>query len=264
MARACMHRNISFVLTGRDEIDLGDPRTMDAALKRHRPWAVVNAAGWVRVDLAEHAEQACRLVNASGAQALAAACADHGVPTLSFSSDLVFDGTKGACYVEADAPLPLNAYGRSKADMEAGLLLLPGRHLIIRTAAFFSPYDRHNFAVAVVDALRRGEQFRAADDLFVSPTYVPHLVATALDLLIDEEVGLWHLTNGEPISWASFARRVAVSLHLEPALVVEAPSSTFDWVAPRPVNGALSSSRGAHLPPLTAALEQFSAHMRAA
>ncbi|HEX7743462.1 MAG TPA: family 1 glycosylhydrolase, partial [Sphingobium sp.] len=135
MAGACALRNIPFILTKRSELDLADIRGIENALDRLQPWAVVNAAGWVRVDEAEAAQAPCLLANAHGAVALAAACDRRDLPTLSFSSDLVFDGRKGAPYVETDAVGPCNIYGRSKAEMEAGMARLEGRHLLIRTAA---------------------------------------------------------------------------------------------------------------------------------
>src|SRR3546814_16015844 len=71
MARACALRNIPFILTSRAELDLTAPETVAAALDRIAPWAVVNAAGWVRVAEAETARDACLPANARGAVALA-------------------------------------------------------------------------------------------------------------------------------------------------------------------------------------------------
>ena len=81
------------------------------------PWAVINTAGFVRVDAAEHEPRQWR-ENVIGPTILARACAKRGVKLLSFSSDLVFDGGKPTPYVESDEPRPLNAYGRSKLEAE--------------------------------------------------------------------------------------------------------------------------------------------------
>lgn len=260
MARACALRNIPFVLTSRSDLDLADPASIDAAIDRIHPWAVVNAAGWVRIDEAEGQQDDCLIANAHGAIALAKACERRELPSVSFSSDLVFDGGKGSPYVETDDPCPRNSYGHSKAQMEAGLADLSGQHLVIRTAAFFSPDDSFNFAAAVVRSLAGGEVFQAADDLIVTPTYVPHLVPTVLDLLIDGESGCWHLTNSESLSWADFARRVAGSCGYDPDLVHGIPQASFRWQAERPRNVALVSSRGADLPALECALDHFASH----
>lgn len=258
-ARACMHRNLSHVLLGRAEVDLRDAARIARALDRYEPWAVINAAGWVRVDEAEVTPDECHEANATGAIRLSQAAAVRDIPTLNFSSDLVFDGAAGRPYLEDDAVMPLNAYGRSKARMEEGLAALRGDHLVIRTAAFFSPFDWHNFAVAVASTLERGNRFRAAADQVVSPTYVSHLVNHALDLLIDGETGLWHVTNGTAVSWEEFARLIAREVGLPEAFIEPVAASGLNFRAPRPPFVPLATRRGTHLPPLSTAVAEFAA-----
>ncbi len=255
-ARACDRRGISWVSTGRDTIDLERPAKIAATLDHVRPWAVINATGWVRVDDAEDNEAACFAVNATGAIALAQACAERGMPSLHFSSDLVFDGLAQRAYVESDPPGPGNAYGRSKAAMEGGCAGLPGV-LIARTAAFFSPDDHYNFAVAVTDALAAGRPFRAAADQVVSPTYVPALVDTALDLLIDGMEGIVHLAGSDAVSWATFARRLAAAAGHDPSMIDAVPGSALDLKAERPAQVALASTRVSGLLPLDVAITRF-------
>ena len=108
---------------------------------------------------------------------------------MTFSSDLVFDGAQSSPYVENDAVSPLNVYGRSKARSEALVLDRYPDALVVRTSAFFSPWDEHNFVTSALRALRAGQSFPAAQDMTVSPTYVPDLVDACLDLLIDRESG---------------------------------------------------------------------------
>ena len=242
-ARACTARGIRHVITGRGTLDLERPETIASVLDQRRPWGVINAAGWVRVDEAEDAEESCHRANAAGAVALATACAARGIPCVNFSSDLVFDGQSARPYVESDPVRPLNAYGRSKAAMEAGCADLAGI-LTVRTAAFFSAADSYNFAVAVLDALAAGRPFAAADDHIVSPTFVPALVDATLDLLIDGATGPWHLTSGEAVSWADFAMQVAVAAAADTSLIHAVPGATLGWRAPRPGYAALGSDRG--------------------
>jgi dTDP-4-dehydrorhamnose reductase len=258
IAGACRLRGLEYRLLTRAELPLDDPAGIAAALDRHRPWAVLNAAGWVRVDDAEGEEAACLAANAQGAMELARACAERGIHCTLFSSDLVFDGGKEAAYVEADAPSPLGAYGRSKAVMELDVLSHWPQTLVIRTAAFFSPHDEHNFAVAVERTLQAGRRFAASDSV-VTPTYVPDLVAACLDLAIDGEGGIWHLANGEALSWVAFGQRIAAALDLDPELVVAATPGELGWRAARPAAVALGTERGQLLPPLDDAIRRFAA-----
>jgi dTDP-4-dehydrorhamnose reductase len=256
-AAACEHRGLPYVLTDRTALAIESMASVEAALARVEPSAVINAAGWVRVDEAEAAEADCMAANALGPENLARACERRGMPFVSFSSDLVFDGTAGRGYVESDPTAPLNVYGRSKAEGEQRILAAGGQPLIARTAAFFSPFDPYNFAVHAMDALRDGRPFIAANDCFVSPTYVPDLVNTTLDLLIDGEGGVWHLANRGRFSWAGFAQVLAEAANLDGSLVEAAPGASFGWAAARPLDVPLSSERGDLMPTIEHAVERF-------
>lgn len=257
LAAACRHRNIDHVLTHRHELDLADASSIAGSLDRHRPWAVINAAGWVRVDEAELHQAACFDANAAGAERLAAACARRDIATANFSSDLVFDGLGERPYDEDRAPSPISTYGRSKAEAERAVGRLPGRHLIVRTAAFFSPFDKHNFAAHVCNTLARRVPFIAADDETITPTYVPDLCNAVLDLVIDGETGLWHLTNEDACTWASFAVRLAKASGLDASLVDHRAGATLGALALRPAYVPLISRRGKLLPALDHAIQRF-------
>jgi dTDP-4-dehydrorhamnose reductase len=256
LARTCEERALPFCLTSRAELDLCDEESIAAALAEHRPWAVINAAGFVRVADAERERDSCLAANALGPEKLARACAEAGIGLVAFSSDLVFDGRLGRAYVEGDPVSPTGAYGLSKAEMEARVLAAMPEALVIRTSAFFGPWDRYNFAWNVLSALSRGDTVRACDRTQVSPTYVPDLCHAALDLLIDGEKGLWHLANGGRISWYEFARKVADGAGYDPALVEPEPAA-------EPTATVLESRHGALLRPFESALAEFLDRVRA-
>jgi dTDP-4-dehydrorhamnose reductase len=249
-ARICEERALPFSLTGRDELDLADPESAAAAIGERRPWAVINTAGFVRVADAELERDACMAANADGAATLARACAEAGIPLVAFSSDLVFDGRLGRRYDEGDETCPTTVYGQSKAEAERRVLAAGGEPLVVRTSAFFGPWDRHNFAWHVLGALARGETVRACSRTRVSPTWVPDLCHVALDLLIDGETGIWHLANDGEVSWHEFARRVAEGAGYDPALVVAEDG-------PEALSTALTSRRGMLLRSFDSALDDF-------
>jgi dTDP-4-dehydrorhamnose reductase len=141
----------------------------------------------------------------------------HGIKLISFSSDLVFDGSKTTAYVEDDVINPLNVYGRSKAEAEKAVLENNSSALIIRTSAFFGPWDEFNFVHYVRKSLSQYERVHVANDVVISPTYVPHLVNATLDLLMDDECGIWHLANNGELTWADLAYEVAGRFRLKEA-----------------------------------------------
>jgi dTDP-4-dehydrorhamnose reductase len=259
LARACEWRGLDYRLTNRTELPLGDDDAVARWLDRMQPWAVVNAAGWVRVDEAEAARELCMHANAHGAIHLAQACHSRDLPLATFSTDLVFDGRKSQPYVESDPTAPLGLYGASKARAEQEILSQGGKTLIVRTAAFFSPTGARDFAASAARSLAAGRPFQAAEDLVVSPTYVPDLVEVVLDLLIDGQYGLQHLTNGVAVSWAAFARQIAQSLEFPQHLVQPVPAAGLGFIARRPAQAALGTERGQLLPDLDSALARYAA-----
>ncbi|WP_259404429.1 SDR family oxidoreductase [Hymenobacter sp. HSC-4F20] len=246
--RLCAVRGIDFVALSRDELNIADPLSVEKALSQHNPWAVVNTAGYVRVDEAEQDFKRCYRENTTGPTVLAAACAYRDIHFLTFSSDLVFDGNKSVAYVESDTPCPLNVYGNSKRLAERDVLLHMPQALVVRTSAFFSPWDEYNFVYSALRAAHGKQQFEAADDVLISPTYVPDLVNVALDLLIDEERGVWHLANQGAYTWADLARLVADMASLDTSFVVPRSMQAFGLAAARPLYSVLGSKQGNLLP----------------
>ncbi len=261
--RICHTRGLPYKLAGRPEVDITEPSRVDALLRRYRPWAVINAAGYVRVDQAECDEAACRRANTIGPVNLAAACRRRDVPFVTFSSDLVFDGAKRRPYVERDEPSPLNVYGATKAEGERRVLALLPEALIVRTSAFFGPWDEYNFLAALFRALDAGAAFAAPADSVVSPTYVPDLVHATLDLLIDGERGLWHVANAGAVSWFDFACAAARLSGRATDLITPADTRQVWSPAARPGYSALTSERTQLLRGLDAAVEAFAQAVRA-
>ncbi|WP_034257015.1 family 1 glycosylhydrolase [Adhaeribacter aquaticus] len=257
-ARICSDRHIPYRLLGRKQMNITDPFSIERAINYYNPWAVINAAGYVKVDDAEDDPENCHLVNTHGALLLAAACQKRGVQYLTFSSDLVFDGLKQQPYTESDPVNPINVYGQSKANAEKFVLDMYPQALIVRTSSFFGPWDDSNFLTMMLNQLSKGNTFLAPEDIIVSPTYVPDLVNACLDLLVDEESGIWHLSNEGEISWADLARRGAEIAGLSPQLVQGFVANELQGLqAKRPRYSALISERGQLLPALEDALIRY-------
>ncbi|AFZ57422.1 SDR family oxidoreductase [Anabaena sp. PCC 7938] len=259
-ARLCEVRGIIYRLLTRQEMDITNSDSVHAVLSELQPWAVVNAAGYVRVDDAEREPQICLKINAEGAEILATACAQHQAALLMFSSDLVFNGAVNNPYVETDTVAPLNVYGCSKVLAEKLVLTAYPASLVIRTSAFFGPWDDYNFVTIALRQLSAGNTFIAAEDTIVSPTYIPDLVHTSLDLLIDGESGLWHLTNKSAsagITWADLARVAAKQAGVSVSNLITLPMQEIGLAAPRPTYSVLGSDRGELMPCLDSAISRY-------
>ena len=251
-ARICSHRGLPYVITNREQLDITDPTSIEGAIDRFQPWAIINTAGFVRTWEAEAKADECFRANVTGPELLAKSCKLHGIPLVTFSSDLVFDGKLGRSYVEPDEPAPACEYGRSKAEAEARLLKLDADALIVRTSAFFGPWDRYNFVFDMIERLKRGEDLVVSEKTLVSPTYVPDLVHATLDLLLDEEKGIWHLTNQGAVSWHNLALEIADMAKIGHERIRAAEDEEN-------VDTSLTSKRGLLLRPLPQALSDFAA-----
>ena len=255
--RICEKRNLACHVLTRQEMDITDPASVEAAIVRFKPWAIVNAGGYVRVDEAEADFDRCMRENTLGPTVLALACIRHALRFMTFSSDLVFDGAREQPYVESDLANPLGVYGRSKLEAEQRVLDADPQALVIRTSSFFGPWDQQNFVTQALNALDVGLPFQAASDVTVSPTYVPDLVNVSLDLLIDRERGIWHLTNGEAVSWFELARRACAAAGVSSERLQEVSVEECGYAARRPGYSAMSSERGLLLPSLDDALKRY-------
>ncbi|GBF06237.1 dTDP-4-dehydrorhamnose reductase [Deinococcus aerius] len=211
------------------------------ALEAERPWAVVVAAG--------------AFPDPADLRALAAACAGRGLPLLLLSSAQVFGGDATRPFLESDAPRPTCARGvRQRLEEEAVLAAHPGA-LVIRTGPLFDVGETEGFAAGLLRALRAGRPFPALAGVAVSPTFLPDLLHHALDLLLDGEVGVWHLANAGAVSWFEFAGMLARAARLDPRRVRAVSPAQVRSPAPWP---ALASERGWLMPGLEDAVRRWS------
>ena len=256
-AKLCELRAVNYRLLSRQDVDIADEMQIRHVIDHYKPWAIINAAGFVRVDDAEMEKDSCFSANVTGPENLARVCRQQGIKLMTFSSDLVFDGKKNNPYTESDAVFPLNVYGASKARSESMVLQECPDALVIRTSAFFGPWDQYNFASHVLNTLEQNQTFVAAHDVRISPTYVPDLVHHALDLLIDEEKNIWHISNNGDTSWYDLAREVASRGKLNKKLIQPEQLHKLELRAPRPAYSVITSEKGLQLPSLENALDRF-------
>ena len=261
--RICEQRGLEVRGVTRSDMDVTDVTSVRNVIDAVRPWAIINAAGFVRVDDAELERAACYEANTVAVGILARETARLGIPLATFSTDLVFNGTKAAPYVESDRVSPLGAYGASKAAAEVRAATLQPDSLVIRTSAFFGPWDQWNFPIVALQSLASGVPFPAVADNVVSPTYVPDLVNASLDLLIDGESGIWHLANRGMVTWSELGMDVASRAGLPVSLIRPVPVHELGFQARRPAYSALGSERGCLLPSLENALDRWCDAVRA-
>jgi len=256
-ARICDYRHLPYKLLSREDCDITNMKSVKTMIDAYKPWSIINAAGYVRVDDAEKESEKCFNDNTGGPHNLAKACEHSSIKLVSFSTDLVFDGKKNIPYVESDKANPLNIYGLSKFESEQHVSKANPGALIIRTSAFFGPWDEYNFLHYVRKSLSQFEKITVASDIYISPTYIPDLVHTTLDLTIDDEKGIWHLANEGETTWAGLAMEIAEQFDMDKKFIIALPKDEIFFAAKRPAYTVLKSEKATLLPTLDDALQRY-------
>jgi dTDP-4-dehydrorhamnose reductase len=199
------------------------------------PEIVLHAAAWTDVDGAEADPQSAAAVNVGGTRHVA----ELGVPLVYYSTDYVFDGSKGEPYLESDAPSPLSAYGRTKLHGEGAA---GERAWIVRTSGLFGPTGK-NFVRTMLELGRERDEVAVVDDQRSAPTYVGHLASATRELL-GLPFGVWHLAAAGDCTWADFAEAIFEEAGLV-TRVRRVTSGELGRAAPRPAYSVLHSEKGA-------------------
>jgi dTDP-4-dehydrorhamnose reductase len=226
---------------GRAELNITDPDALARKLDLERPDVVINCAAWTDVDGAEEAEEAAFAVNGTGAGNVAAAAAAVGASVVYVSSDYVFDGAKGAPYVESDQPAPLSVYGRTKLAGEEATVVANKRHFVVRSAWLFG-VGGPNFVETMLRLAGSGNEVLVVRDQIGSPTYTWHLAYGIVRLIEGIEFGIHHMAAAGQCSWYEFAREIFEQAKVE-CKVLSITTEEFGRPAPRPPFSALTSQR---------------------
>ena len=203
-------------VVGRPAFDFDRPDTIGQTLHAHRPALVVNAAAWTAVDLAETEAQAADRANHLGPAAIARHCSALGIPLVHISTDYVFDGLKGAPYVESDRTNPTGVYGATKLAGEQAVLAAGPQSVILRTSWVYARSGK-NFVRTMLDAGRRLKQLRVVADQIGCPTNADDLAQAVLGVC-DRLLatcgdghglgGVYHATGRGQVSWHGFAQSI--------------------------------------------------------
>jgi dTDP-4-dehydrorhamnose reductase len=250
LVEICETRGLACVRPPEGWRDPADLEAATALLRAVKPWAVVWGAG-MPGPATSAAERRRRLVQVQGGGVLAAACRRAGIRFVALSSGLVFDGRLGRAYVESDPVAPACLCGQHLARIEAAIAAACPEALVLRSGRLFglrrSGQPNLDAAPCAAHGHRPGGQGEGEGVL----TYVPDFCHAALDLLIDGETGLWHLTNPGMVAWADLAPRLRQEIR------VLAPTTAGPRCCRDHGGASLSSERGALLPAIGDALERY-------
>lgn len=230
------------------EVDLLDRGGLEAALAAHRPELLALCSAWPYVDGCEQDPARSHRENVETVANAIAATKGSGAALLWFSTDHVFDGTRPR-HGESDPVNPVSVYARHKREAES-LLEDRGNALVVRTAYVFGAEPaRKSFPYRVVDAAKAGAVLKVPRAQAGCPTWAGWLAESSLELLSMGLRGVVHLTGGELLTKAAWARRIASGLALGEVRVEEVDWALAGQVAPRPASVCLKTERHALVQP---------------
>jgi dTDP-4-dehydrorhamnose reductase len=254
------------------DVDLTKEQSVRQLLRDIHPQIIVNATAYTAVDRAESEASLAFAVNADAPRILAEEAHASGAALIHYSTDYVFDGTKGSPYIESDAPNPLNVYGASKLAGERAITEIGGAFLILRTCWVYS-LRRDSFVAKVLEWARQQRVLRVVDDQIGSPSWARMLAEITAQLLakaganplpwLAERRGLYHLAGDGSCSRYAWAKAILASDPHPEEQIVQAiqPASTSEFPTParRPLNttldcGCFTATFGLRLPPWEEAL----------
>lgn len=219
---------------GHDRADVADAGEVDRLVAAERPDWVINAAAMTGVDGCEDDVTGALAVNAVGARNVARAAARTGARLVQVSTDYVFDGAKGAPYVENDVTRPLNVYGTSKLLGEWWVADACESAYIVRTSGLYGTAACRgkgtNFVETILRLADERDRLTVVADEVLTPTLAADLAEQIRRLVDDPPApGVYHATNAGWCSWYEFAveivERAGASVDVEPI-------RSLEWGAP--------------------------------
>lgn len=235
------------------QINMADPDNIRSIVREHEPGLIVNATAYTDVEKAENQPDLAMAINGKGPGILAEEAKRLGGGLIHYSTDYIFDGKKGAPYIEEDMPNPLSVYGATKLVGEKAVQDVNGSYFIFRTSWVYS-LRRPCFVTKVLNWARENEMLRIVDDQISSPTWARTLAEATGQVLgqgirylpdfITEHKGLYHLCDSGYCSRLEWAQKV---IALDPKkhehrviTILPAKSGDFNSQAERPAMSGMS------------------------
>ena len=204
----------NLIAYGHDEVEIVNYSQVIDCIQKNKPDIIINATAYHVVNDCELYPEKAFAVNAIALKNLAELCNKNKIKLVHYSSDYVFDGTKGGPYQEDDTPNPLQIYGVSKLAGEKICLNYHDDSLIIRTCGVYggktgSRAKKGNFVLSILKQTEGKKELEVSNEQIVSPTYAHDLAEGTFKLISKKPShSIYHLVNEGHCSWAEFASEI--------------------------------------------------------
>jgi dTDP-4-dehydrorhamnose reductase len=226
------------------KLDISGREQVEEAFKNIKPDVVVHAATLTDVDKCELNRELAWKVNVEGTKNIAEAAKAAGSFLIYISTDYVFNGEKGR-YKETDTPSPINYYGLTKLKAEE-IVQTQAEYFIARPSVIYGSTPaagKVNFALWLIDTLRKGERVKIVTDQWNTPTLNSNLAEMTLEVVERRLTGIYHMCGATRVSRFEFTQQIAEAFGLDVGLIDKVLSSQFTWPAKRPMDSSLDTSK---------------------
>ena len=226
------------------KLNITNKEAVEKAFRAVEPDVVVHAASLTDVDKCEINKELAWKINVDGTKNILKSTRKINSFLVYISTDYVFNGEKG-CYLESDATNPINFYGLTKLAAEK-LVQTGEEFLIARPSVIYGSTPatgKVNFALWLIETLRKGEKVKIIEDQWNTPTLNTNLAEMILEAIERKLTGVYHLCGATRVSRLEFAQMLAETFGLDRALIEAGCSSQFSWPAKRPEDSSLDTSK---------------------
>jgi dTDP-4-dehydrorhamnose reductase len=224
----------------RGELDLTDSAALSQRFRRDNPGIILHCAALSRSPECQANPQLAQQLNVGVTSILSQLASDSHL--VFFSSDLVFDGSRGN-YDELAAVNPLSVYAETKVAAEQVVLANPG-HTVVRTSlnSGRSPTGDRGFNEQLRKAWENGKALTLFTDEFRCPIAAAVTARAVWELVQHNRPGLYHLAGAERLSRWQIGQMLAERWsQLQPKIV---PGSAVDYPgAPRSPDTSLDCAK---------------------
>ena len=232
--------NYDFVAPNKQELDITDKYKIEKIFLKYTPNVIINCAAYNNVEFAEQDNSKAILTNKTAVLNLVEIAKKYNTKLIHFSSDYVFDGTKGSLYTEEDKTNPLNEYGKSKLAGEQEALKY-NNSLVCRLSWVIGE-GQQNFLYKLSGWLKNNKTIKVSYDEVSVPCFTFDIVDVIIKALENNLVGLYHLTNSGKASRYELAKEF-VRLNNLNNEILPVPMASFNSKVKRPLVTAMSNKK---------------------
>lgn len=236
-------REISLAGVQAVTIDLESVDHLVRTFEMLQPQIVIHTAGLTSVEICEAKPELAQHVNVGLASNIAQACEKLELQLVHISTDHLFTG--GDSLVDEICPvMPVNVYGRTKAEAELRVLEACSRALVVRTNFYgWGPSYRRSFSDIIIESLRAGKELTLFQDVYYSPILADAVVDAVHDLLDLKAYGIFNVVGDERISKHEFGLKLAREFNLDTSLIKSGSIADRKSLVQRPHDMSLSNQK---------------------